>query len=845
MSSKGRLLAQAITESRVLSAALTETAETPSFPITKKYTNIDLLPSSGTIGDIAFVESTNRLYIWNGNGWYNIALINTNPSFDIGGAPASSYLLDLNDSGYVSPLTITLLATDPEGIPIQYSALLSDSAGNFVTVSQDSSIFTIIPKSVDSIGEFDGAGGVFSITFRASDGVNLATVLSEFTVDLKVEIENSRYTTLMLKTNEIDAANNNTFVDGSTNNFAITRNGNTTQGSFSPYGDRWSGYFPGGTAYLLANTGSALDVAVSQDFTVEFWFNLNARTGVTPAFFSNYSAFGAGSISLFAGHNSSSQTKYILAFNGTFPRLVSSSNIIYGQWHHMAITRESGVIKMWLNGVLENSVTDTAAINEPDDKLWLGVSGDATGTGGIVGYMSDFRWVTGTAIYTSAFTPPTEPLTAVAGTSLLTCQSNRFKDSSVNDLAIMNAGNVSVTKFSPYDQSAYDASTLGGSAYFDGTGDYLNTASSNEFIASGNGFTVEAWVYYKSITGYSFIVASSTGANSYEPYWFIGSTNTGRWRLSWGNAASIDTGVAIVLNTWNHVAISMGSNGTGVFYVNGVSIATTTGKTLNGSATGVAISHGGGNIAGLYLLTGYISNIRYVKNNSVYTSNFTPLTEPLAASANTSLLCNFTNAGIFDASTKNVLETVGNTQVDTAVTKFGTVSMYFDGTGDYLTTSATPTVLLPGTTDTTFECWVQTTSSGDMAIFSNFSPSSPFNGVEFGVNNGYQTFWSQGTFINRPTGTTGVSTLKDGGWHHLVWVITNSGTSLSTYVDGVLNYAASITPSTTGKSTQSIGSDSNTTRGRYFNGYIEDLRITKGLARYTSNFTPPSAPLQG
>jgi hypothetical protein len=201
----------------------------------------------------------------------------------------------------------------------------------------------------------------------------------------------------------------------------------------------------------------------------------------------------------------------------------------------------------------------------------------------------------------------------------------------------------------------------------------MTVPSSSQFIASGNGFTIEAWVYYTSITNFSFIVASSTGANAYNPYWFIGSTNTGNWRISWGDATAVDTGVAISLNTWNHVAISMASNGTGTFYVNGVSRATATGKTLNGSNTGIAISHGGGDLGAQYLITGYVSNIRYVKNSSIYTGAFTPPTAPLTAVTGTAFLLSTVSGSQFaDSSSNAFVSTVAGTPTWNALSPFAT-----------------------------------------------------------------------------------------------------------------------------------------------------------------------------
>jgi hypothetical protein len=148
----------------------------------KTYDSADLLPLSGnTAGEMAFVNTTNRLYLWNGSGWYNIALLNTSPSLTT--TPDSNYTLDSNGG---TAVTVTMVASDPEEVPITYS-YLSDSASNFVTITQDSGVFTLTTLTqaqLDSNGV--GSGGTFSITFRASDGVNIAPAVSSFTLAFAV-----------------------------------------------------------------------------------------------------------------------------------------------------------------------------------------------------------------------------------------------------------------------------------------------------------------------------------------------------------------------------------------------------------------------------------------------------------------------------------------------------------------------------------------------------------------------------------------------------------------------------------------------------------------------------------
>jgi hypothetical protein len=145
------------------------------------YADTASLPLSGnSTGDQAFVTSNNRLYIWNGSGWYNISLVNTAPTITSvldAGNDAGPYSLNLDGT----PIVITVTATDPEEVPLTYSysvtsGSLTNGGGTTATVSQEGNVFTITPSTnADYVGTFE-------LTFTVSDGVNTATSTKSFTL---------------------------------------------------------------------------------------------------------------------------------------------------------------------------------------------------------------------------------------------------------------------------------------------------------------------------------------------------------------------------------------------------------------------------------------------------------------------------------------------------------------------------------------------------------------------------------------------------------------------------------------------------------------------------------------
>jgi hypothetical protein len=468
----------------------------------------------------------------------------------------------------------------------------------------------------------------------------------------------------------------------------------------------------------------------------------------------------------------------------------------------------------------------------------------STGTNDFAGLISNIRIIKGTALYTtSTYTVPSAPLQAIANTSLLTCQSNRFIDKSTNNFTVTPTGGVSVQSNSPFTTfSPYSVTTNGGSAFFDGNGDYLDIAANNAFLFSSSNFTLEAWVYSTD----SGSVAGGRGiANNWQTggawFWLITSTNVMRFAYTYqstGVATRTYTGTTVLnLNCWNHVAVVRNGNSLS-FYINGVLDASgafdisaySTMYYYNGVAKNLRVGIGA-DLGGPWL--GYISNFRIVKGTAVYTSNFTPPAQPVSSISNTSLLLLCTNGGIYDNAMQAEYRTLGNAQISTSVKKYGTGSLAFDGSGDslvvpYITTNDYNL----GAGDFTVEMWVNFTALSTNRVLAE----------QFSADTGWQLYWRAtgtsmafligATIICQDPSTTNITT---GVWNHVA--VTRSSTTVRLFVNGALVATGSAGTNLIYTLPLCLGAQYSTSTN-YLNGYIDEFRITRGIARYTNSFTP-------
>ena len=417
-----------------------------------------------------------------------------------------------------------------------------------------------------------------------------------------------------------------------------------------------------------------------------------------------------------------------------------------------------------------------------------------------------------------------------------------IRDSSANNFTLTPSGTPSVQPFSPFaPTAAYSTSVNGGSGYFDGTGDSLVSASSANLTVGTGDFTLEFWAYITATSfaggwGNTVSLGDGTwnGANRMTPllaYNFNYLRTSARDASGVGNIADFYFNNAPILPyQWNHIVLQR-SGTTITAYCNGYQCTSgSIAGSVNIGSTTVTVGTGS-EVA----FPGYISSVRLLKGTALYSgATYTVPTAPLTAVTNTQLLLSCTNAAIYDNAIKNDLETVGNAQISTSVKKYGTGSLAFDGTGDYLTILANQQQWVLGSTGNfTIECWLYPNAATEGTVAGTWG--SGYTGRWLLYYSGTSIVWhdSAGNSVNSAPVSTGA-------WVHIA--VVRNGSTITLYKAGISQFNQTTNQNYTTADFLGIGGGLTNTRVELppLNGYIDDFRITKGVARYTANFTPPT-----
>ncbi len=402
-------------------------------------------------------------------------------------------------------------------------------------------------------------------------------------------------------------------------------------------------------------------------------------------------------------------------------------------------------------------------------------------------------------------------------------------------------------------------SIAGGSALFDGNGDYLSIPDNDDWNFGSGDFTIDGWIRVSFLPppgNYHTIVAHWDSVNNKRSWMLVYINNGGTysWQLYYsltGQAPALAKSwtSTISTNTWHHIAVVRNGNNL-YFFENGIQVGNTedfSGVTLY-DISGVNL-YIGWNGANEYL-SGWLDEIRISKGIARWTSNFIPQTNTYTKDAYTNLLLhsdgrNGTAAFIDD--TGKTITANGNAQIDTAQYKVngGKFSQagLFDGSGDYLSVADSDDWYF-GSGNFTIDLWVRYNDLTNYQMFiGQYDSSNAY--WYFGIGNA-ANFNNLRLGVMSSGATIADYRTSDLSWNLNHWyhvAIVRNGISIKLYIDGVsqsiiaggVNIGSNSIPDYT--SALYVGQKGD--NSEYVNGWLDEIRISKGIARWTSNFEVP------
>jgi hypothetical protein len=649
------------------------------------------------------------------------------------------------------------------------------------------------------------------------------------------------------------------------------------------------------TNYLSAVT--AASAVGTGNFTMEFWWRANSTTqtnyaNVINQGFTGSPSNGAFAFKVYAGTGSS--VLNFTYYNGGISDNATSVNVNDLAWHHIAASRNGTSLGIYVDGVNALTITLPASFN-------MGASGGTTYIGYnprdvsyINGYVKDVRIITGQALYSGTFTPPTAPLTTttvgstgagaaatLSGTVLLlTCSNSGLSDSSSNNYTITNTNAVTSSTLLP-NQLGIDTS---------GTGWSSPTVLIEQSVTNGQprsqNFTVSPWnTEFTTVTNNNGVAPDGTStAATFIP---TAVNNYHRTAIGWGSITGqsngvwttsmfvkaygysyvslrFDDGITIFATTFNLSGVGATSTG---YYDTNTAAANPLSNSITPVGNGwyrIAVTTRVISSASLGLYFHVLSNA----TTSSFTADGTSGVYIWGAQVEKSYGATSyipTNGSAVARAQDDVgplgsgVYTLSNLQTQTAIDDQYIVNTYtlpyyggyFNGSTSYLSIAQTTSTDLAAN-NFTLEMWIYfgntvSNSSVNNNICGKWNSSSQWilqfraAGADSITNQHWRFYTNNGSGPSTDFQETSTTSVQINTWYHIALV--RNGSSFIFYRNGgqvgsTLTSAASIP---TSSDTLTIGSAQNNSSSLI--GYISNFRLVIGTAVYTSAFTVPTGPL--
>ena len=515
-------------------------------------------------------------------------------------------------------------------------------------------------------------------------------------------------------------------------------------------------------------------------------------------------------------------------------------------WNHLAWTFDGKYGFFYINGQVADTYTASATTNYIDVGGCLAIGAEAGGvastttpylSGALASIFVSNRAFSNTEMY-NLFVD-TDPNVNLTGSRTYVVNSTYSTATTVapnTPAKYYSNGALRATGTIGFDEVTMNS----GSLFFNGSSQYLTVPAGTAFAYGTGDFTIEGWINPSTLAGNPLIWSQTVSGTN---YFIVGidsaSSKVGFTFATSGGGTNILSSTAVTTNTWYHFAVVRISNVVTV-YVNGVG-GTPTACAQNFTDTSYVPTIGRYTHSASQYFGGYITNLRVLKGTGLYTANFTP--------PKSSILDPITNTSLLLQCANSTTATVDSSPNQFTVTNNGAVtysapgisylnsnlgSILFNGSNQYLTVPNNAALQLPG--DFTIELWVfipSTTGSNQVIL-------SKWNGSGYIIY--YDNVAGKLMFAGTAGSITQSTSFSFNQWIHIA--ITRSGNVYSMYVNGVASGTFTSSSAATDSGTaleigRNVGNSSN-----YLSGYVSNLRIIKGTALYTANFTPPTRLLQ-
>lgn len=572
-------------------------------------------------------------------------------------------------------------------------------------------------------------------------------------------------------------------LDSSGNSNSATWAGNTssTSGKFG-YGNS----FDGNDDYMTVSDSTSLDVT---QVTMSAWINPTALGGVIMT-----KAIGAGGTGGYYMDTSGNKIR----FCATGGCVSSTTSLTTGVWTHVSATFDGTTVRFYLNGAPDGTSTGTVTSVATNTAL-LVFAMDSAGTTDYNGKIDEAR------IYNRALSniEISQLYTWAPGPVGYWKLEEGSGTSAYDASGYVNTGTITAGS------GGYTAGKYGKGYNFDAASTIINAGSASSLDnLPATGMTAETWYYARGLgeSSVGFIMSKNTGA-SQNAGWFL--LNLGTNYLQFVVDGSTDLVVntsnsTLVLNRWNHIAVSWDGNITTAtsvhIYINGVETTYQTQTNGAGRVDDASSSFYIGNASTQdRTIDGVIDETKlynYARTagqitedlNASHPAPGSPVSSAPAhwkfnegadgtCSGGTNDACNSGSAGsTYDAAQSGMSTPATSTSGWTQAGKLGR-ALLFDGTDDIVSASGLPNAFF--TASWTQTLWLKTTQTGNKVLTEKGSNLAFIQTVDGQIRAGTTT--TAGDYYD----TSGSPLVTDGNWHHIAVTYDATSNAINTYIDGI------------------------------------------------------------